>query len=53
MHRSKKHVANLKETPRDKNDTYVPQQADNVQRIANPVTSSVALLQANGEVQYT
>jgi hypothetical protein len=48
-----KHIASLTKIPRDENDTHVPQQADNVQRTANPNTSPVALLQANSEVQYT
>jgi len=48
-----KHIASMTKIPRDENDTYVPQQADNVQRTANPNTSPVALLQANSEVQYT
>jgi hypothetical protein len=48
-----KHIASLTKIPKDENDTYVPQQADNVQSTANPNTSPVALLQANSEVQYT
>ena len=47
-----KHIASLTKIPRDENDTHVPQQADNVQRTANPDTNPVALLQANSEVHY-